>query len=137
MDLIRVLLLIFVGYVACRFLTDQIDFFYHRDPVLEEIRNQLSVINPKFKDVELYEGDKSYTINKKKVYICLKDSDGRYYDRNMLTYVICHEFAHLVCDEVGHTDKFYAIFNDILKQATAIGAYDPSIPPLRDYCGHK
>jgi len=137
MDLLRVLLLFFVGYVLCRFLNDQIDYFYHRDPVLEEIRSQLSVLHPKFKNVELYEGDKSYTINKKKIYICLKDSDGRYYDRNMLAYVVCHELAHLTCDEVGHTDKFYVIFKDILKQAAAIGAYDPSIPPLRDYCGHK
>lgn len=106
------------------------------DPVLNHLINQLADIHPRFRNVELYVGDKSYTINKKKVYICLKDKNGRYYSRNMLCYVILHEYAHMLCDELDHTDKFMRIFDQLLLKATEKGLYNPKIPPISDYCGH-
>jgi hypothetical protein len=108
----------------------------HRDPVLDELRQQLADLDPKFQNVELYEGDKSYTVNKKKVFICLKDNNGRYYNRNMLVYVTLHEYAHMLCKSVGHTPEFFTIFDELLDKATEMGLYNPSIPPLDDYCGH-
>ena len=45
--------------------------------------------------------------------MCLKDKNGKYYDDNMLNYVALHELAHVLCDEIGHTDKFYAIFDEL------------------------
>jgi len=123
---------VFVLYVMCT-----IDYYVARDPLLEELRQQLSVLHPRFKDVELYEGNKSYTINKKRVYVCLKDEHGRYYNRNMLVYVICHEYAHMLCDEIGHTEKFFEIFQHLLDEAANRGLYNPSIPPLAKYCGHN
>lgn len=110
--------------------------FAPRDPVLNELKEQLGELHPKFKNVELYVGDKSYTINKKRVYICLKDEKGRYYSRNMLCYVILHEYAHMLCDEIGHTEKFGQVFQKLLKQAAERGLYNPNIPPVSDYCGH-
>lgn len=110
--------------------------FAPRDPVLNELKEQLAELHPRFKNVELYMGDKSYTINKKRVYICLKDEKGKYYSRNMLCYVILHEYAHMLCDEIGHTEKFGQVFRDLLKQAAERGLYNPNIPPLADYCGH-
>ena len=130
--------LILLGFVIAYLM-----FFLHveyysstSDPVLDQIRDQLAELHPRFRNVELYVGDKSYTINKKKVFICLKDSKGRYYSRNMLCYVILHEYAHMLCDEIDHTDKFRQIFEDLLEQATARGLYNPNIPPVSDYCGH-
>ena len=118
-------------------MCSSVEYFTVKDPILDIIRDELSVLDPRFKNVEIYEGDKSYTINKKKVYICLKDSDGRYYNKNFLVYVVCHEYAHMCCDEIGHTGKFFSIFDDILQKAERHGIYDSSIPPLEDYCGHK
>jgi hypothetical protein len=46
----------------------------------------------------------------------------------MLTYVGLHELAHVLCDEVGHTAKFYQIFDELLDKAHQMGLYDPSIP---------
>lgn len=108
-----------------------------KDPVLDELRDQLAVLDPKFENVSINEGDKSYTINKSRVFICLKDKHGRYYDRNMLCYVILHEYAHILCDEVGHTEKFFNIFDELLDKAAEMGLYDPSIPPVENYCGHN
>jgi hypothetical protein len=112
-------------------------FYKTDDPVLLEIKAQVVKLNPKFNDIELYEGDKSYTINKKKVYICLKDKNNRYYQRNMLMYVVLHELAHVICKSVGHTEEFNQLFQDLLAQASEAGIYNPSIPPLSEYCGHS
>lgn len=128
--LLPLLLLLLVVYMFCN-----IDYYVARDPLLEELRQQLSVLHPRFKDIQIFEGTRSYTINKSKSYICLKDEHGRYYNRNMLVYVICHEYAHVLCDEIGHTNKFFEIFQDLLNKAAAKGLYNPSIPPLRNYCG--
>lgn len=140
MDLNRILTCILI-IVFLYFIFVELDiiesFTSSKDPLLDELKKQLATLHPKFENVELYVGDKSYTINKKKVYICLKDDNGRYYNRNMLCYVILHEYAHMLCDEVGHTNKFYAVFDDLLKQASNIGLYDPTIPPIRNYCGHN
>lgn len=114
----------------------KIEGFNHiNDPVLREIRTQLATIHPSFKTIEVFEGDRSYTINKKKIYLCLKDPNGRYYSRNMLVYVLCHEFAHTLCDELNHTDKFYDIFSDVLDKAKKMGLYNENIPLIMDYCG--
>jgi len=126
-------LLLFMMYMA---MTGQVDYFQTTDPVLRKIRDQLAVIHPRFENVHLNEGDKSYTINKKKVFICTKDKNGRYYNRNMLVYVTLHEYSHMLCDEIDHTPKFYDIFDDLLKRAADLGLYNPSVLPLENYCGH-
>lgn len=95
-----------------------------------ESLNKRNVMN----DINLYRGNKSYTINKEKVYICLKDKDGEYYTKNMLSYVLGHELSHVLCDEIGHTEKFHQIFEALLIEMVDYGLYDPSIAIERDYC---
>lgn len=118
------------------YFIQNMEYFHARDPVLDELQKQLATIDPKFGNVELYSGKKSYTINKSQVFICTKDKKGRYYNRNMLMYVLLHEIAHMECDELNHTPKFYTIFDKLLKRAATAKLYNPSIPPLTDYCGH-
>lgn len=92
--------------------------------------NEMDIMN----DIKYYRGEKSYTINKEKVYICMKDNDGNYYDENMLVYVIAHEMAHCICDEIGHTKKFHEIFKELLTKLINQGYYNPSIPVIKNYC---
>jgi hypothetical protein len=120
------------------------------DPKLKEI---LTVLEPLFKsdnyysgileglndrdilnEIRLYKGDKSYTINKEKVFLCLRDENEEYYNMNMLLYVTIHELSHVICDEIGHTEKFQNIFEALLVKATDMGIYNPSIPIEKDYC---
>jgi len=131
----KLFLILLVVYIL-HSITTNVEFFSVQDPVLNELKNQLAELHPRFKNVELYVGDKSYTINKQKVYICMKDRHGRYYSRNMLCYVILHEYAHMICKDLHHGGEFPATFQRLLDQAAAKGLYDPSIPPLDDYCGH-
>ena len=85
-------------------------------------------------EITMYRGNKSYTINKEKVYICLKDENGQYYNDNMLIYVTAHEISHSLCPEIGHTELFHTIFEALLLELTKAGIFNPSIPIEQDYC---
>lgn len=101
--------------------------------VLEDIMTKQTKKRLK-NEVSLSKGDKSYTINKEDIYLCLKDENNQYYHDNMLIYVLLHEISHSICDEVGHTEKFHILFNALTKKAVELGIYDDKIPLIRDYC---
>lgn len=88
-------------------------------------------------EIKVMKGEKSYTINKHKVYLCLKDENGQYYNDNMLIYVFLHEISHVCVDEIGHTQKFHDTFQEMLDYATKKGVYDPSQPLIADYCTYN
>lgn len=104
------------------------------DPMLHELRKDLTPVHPAIKDLTLLRGDKSYTINKEKVYLCLKDKDGNYYSKNTLYYVFLHELAHVLNPSIGHTEEFQKTFESLLDKAIQLGIFDPSIPIPTDYC---
>jgi len=134
------------------YITTQIieEFTLQDDPILPELKSKieplfsknvkysgiLDVINKRdiLNEVNIYKGNKSYTINKEKIFLCLKDKNGQYYDTNMLLYVLLHEISHALCDEVGHTKKFNNIFNALLKEAAKKGIYLENIPIIQNYC---
>ena len=107
------------------------------DPMLIKLRAALKDTFPDINNVILLRGEKSYTINKKKIHLCLKDEKGDYYHQNMLVFVLLHEFAHVRCDEIGHTDKFHHIFKGLLDTASHHGIYNPNQPIIKDYCTYN
>lgn len=128
---IFIILIILIFFLLTRFIEE----FKKEDPMLHTIRNKMRPLHPEMVDhIILLEDTKSYTINKKKVYLCLKDENGEYYNDNMLMFVAIHELAHVLCDEIGHTDKFQDIFQDLLKKAADLQIYDPSVAPIQNYC---
>ena len=126
------------------------EHYTYDEPKLNEIRNifktffskkrhweyPLDMLNKKniMGKIILYRGNKSFTINKKDTFICLKDTNGSYYKNNMLIYVTAHEISHSLTDEVGHTKKFYRIYDALLKELERDGIYDPNIPINENYC---
>ncbi len=108
-----------------------------RNADLDIIVADIRKVSPVVDTLQFYEGDKSYTINKKDVHICMKDENGRYYDRNFLIFVILHEISHALCDEIGHTEKFGQIFDQVLKRAAVLGVYDPTKKKVENYCNYR
>ena len=112
------------------------------DPYLLSLIEELSVI-PSVKDIiyrsglKFFDGRKSYTINKKYIFICIYDKDGKKYPKNQLVLVLLHEIAHAICDEVGHTKKFHNILDELLEGAHKKNLYDPKITPIIGYCTHN
>ena len=136
-----IILVLIISYFAFNCIKEN---FMSSDPMLLELEVELrkffNTSSYKINDgnvmdhIKMYRGNKSYTLNKKKVYICMKDNDGKYYDKNMLIYVIAHELSHVLCDEIGHTPKFQEIFDKLLEELAAFGLYNPEIPINYEYC---
>lgn len=105
------------------------------DPMLHHLKTVLSPIHPVISQLRLYKGNKSYTLNKSKIFLCLKDRSGEYYPLSTLSYVLLHEVAHLLnSKDVGHTEEFHRVFDDLLDKAKQLQIYNPAIPIPEDYC---
>ncbi len=148
--ILALLIAVLIGWAIYRQVNE---YYLQYDPKLEEIRTALTpffaqpnkkwgghleMLNTRdiMNEVGFYKGNKSYTINKEKIFICLRDEKDDSYPMNMLIYVTLHEISHSLCPEIGHTEKFNEIFEDLLLEATRFGVYNPSIPILKNYCGH-
>jgi hypothetical protein len=133
-----IFLLLFVFY---RLLIEIQDNYENKneDPFVLQLVQKIRHIDPRVDEVidhlRFFEGDKSYTLDKKYVFICKKDKKtNEQYHQNQLILVLIHEISHALCDEVGHTPKFDMIFEDLLAKATQQGLYDESIPNVENYC---
>jgi hypothetical protein len=141
-DLIKLLstiaIVLLVCYIGYMFYKERMDDTYDKyyDPKLDNLKQRLLPVFPELQHVEMSGSNKSFTVNKEDVYICMKDERNQYYEDNMLIYVILHELAHVLCDEVGHTEKYKEIFRGLLKRAQVAGLYDPNQPPIDDYCNY-
>lgn len=58
------------------------------------------------------------TIDKKTIYICIKDTSGKLYDDNTAQFVLIHELAHMANDKYGHDDAFWKTMKFLLHAAT-------------------
>jgi hypothetical protein len=76
----------------------------------------------------------TYTINKKHIFLCMKDDEDEYYEKHQLMYALLHELGHVICDEIGHTKKYNDIFQQLKQEAHNFGIYDINYKPSRDYC---
>ena len=131
------IILIILGCVGYLIYMQIKEYYDSKDPMLATIKEKLQIMHPKVANINFFEGNKSYTINKKKIYLCLKDEFDEYYDLNMLMYVAIHELSHVLCDEIGHTPKFNRIFQENLLKAEKLGIYDSNKPIITNYCGHN
>lgn len=132
-----VVLVLLMGYFIVNIMTYICDEFDASDPKLAEIRLKLEKLSPVVKKLKFFRANKSFTINKKRIHLCLKDENGQYYPDNMLMYVAIHELAHVLCKDIGHTQSFYDVFEKLIAQADELKIYDKSIPILKDYCGYR
>lgn len=112
------------------------EYHLQDDPLLHTLKKILEPVHPIVKNLKMYKGDKSYTINKQKIFLCLRDEKKEYYPLNMMVYVCLHEVAHILNDkDIGHTEAFHEKFDELLKKATELGMYNPNIPVIKNYCG--
>lgn len=126
-----VLILILIWVIHCQVKEHHLQ----DDPMLYTLKEILKPVHPVISQLKLYKGDKSYTINKSKIFLCLYDEKGEYYSLNMLIYVLLHEISHLLNEQdVGHTEAFYKKFDEMLDKAHELGIYNKEIPVIQNYC---
>ena len=81
----------------------------------------------------------SYSINKgEQLVFCIRDKlNNSIHDINTLMFVAIHELAHIVTNELQHTDKFWNNMKKLLHRAEDLGLYtyvDYNTNPV-EYCG--
>ena len=64
-----------------------------------------------YKKCSICKDHDTYTINKKHIFLCMKDEDDEYYEKHQLMYALLHELGHVLCDEIGHTENTIIFFN--------------------------
>lgn len=130
-----ILLLCFMFLIFITLYLNKI-YSYH-DPLIDKIKIDLLKVDPRVQDLSFHASNESFTEDKRFVYLCLKDKDGKYYDYNMIMYVSLHELAHAFSNSVDtdHSGKeFKDNFRNLLDKAQSLGLYDPKIPLVYDYC---
>ena len=126
-------IMIVIVYMMCH---NQVkEHLLQDDPMLDHLRIILLNVHPIVKTLKLYKGDKSYTLNKEKIFLCLKDDNDKYYSLNMLIYVSLHEIAHVLSPTTGHDHSFYEEFEKLLTKAKNLGIYTDQIPQVKNYRG--
>jgi hypothetical protein len=111
-----------------------VEKYLQNDPDILRLKNKLLPFFPEISNTVVLKGEKSYTIGKYKIHLCIEDETGNLYDDNMLTYVFLHELAHCINKEIGHGYKFESIFKSLLERAEYYNLYDPKKPRIRNYC---
>lgn len=109
---------------------------YNRDDskIIEKLTYDAELVVPGITSrCSIVSGDSTYTENKNKIYILLRDSSGKYYDFNTLFYALLHEIAHVLTTEIGHTKMFIAVFENLLNRANELGIYEAGKVDL-NYC---
>lgn len=87
-----------------------------------------------YDEFTMEEGYSSFTENKKRIVLCLRDKNNNIYPFNSLIYVLLHEVAHVINREIHHTKKFQKIFNELLIHSERLGYYNPKLPFESNYC---
>tara|TARA_B110000971_G_C20040032_1_gene517459 strand:+ start:4255 stop:4821 length:567 start_codon:yes stop_codon:yes gene_type:complete len=81
----------------------------------------------------------AYSVNKgEELSICIREKDTeKFIDNNIIIFVAIHELAHIMTEELGHTDEFWKNMSFLLKKASTLGIYrvvDYDKHPVM-YCG--
>lgn len=129
------IILVFSAILAAYFIRKR-SYYSHDHPILNQVREKFSQLNPEYAKIPLREGNSAYTENKAVITLCLKNPEtGKYYDDNTIMYVALHELGHIISKTHGHNDEFKRNFSSLLRQAARRGVYDPRIPIPSTYCG--
>jgi biotin-(acetyl-CoA carboxylase) ligase len=121
-------------------LTRLVDHTYTTDPSKEGVQQLKDNFNS-HNIIENAPGGTytAYSVNKgEQLALCLRNADNdKFVEMNLVLFVAIHELAHIMTDEVGHTPKFWANMEYLLRKGESIGVYTPedySKNP-KMYCG--
>ena len=106
------------------------------------VRNLKRVVESIYPDaikMNILPGRKSMTIEKKTIYICLKDHiTKQYYTFDVLLYVTLHEIAHVMSKSYSshsHNDEFHKNFQELLRTGRSLGYFSDNVDIPTNYCG--
>jgi hypothetical protein len=138
-NIIYIVIILIILLSSVRYFKRQ-ERFHNEEPIIARIKFDCSKLDDIIKTIDFYPADESYTEDKKRIYLCLRDENDNYYDYNMLMYVAIHECAHALTDVIDpehKTIEFKTTFQNLLQKAEKLGLYDPSKEIIENYCKIK
>ena len=138
-NLFYIIIIILILLSSVRYFKKQ-ERYHNEEPIIARLKFDCSKLDDRIKTVDFYPADESYTEDKKRIYLCLRDENDNYYDYNMLMYVSIHECAHALTDVIDpehKTDEFKNMFQTLLQKAEKLDLYDPSKEIIENYCKVK
>jgi hypothetical protein len=96
---IKLLLLLYIILNLCVFII----YIYNKEQ--ERILNFVKLFKSPIKNVHLTLFN-TYLKSKNALYIRVFSADD----------IIIHEIAHSLCNDIGHTEQFYTIYNDLIQK---------------------
>lgn len=135
--LIVVIIVLFALYRKReRFEVTDADYAY-----VDKLKRIVETVYPPAVDIVVVPGRQSVTVQKKVVYICLKDPKTKqYYPLDVLLYVTLHEIAHVVSKSYSshaHNGEFKDNFDKLLDAAGAMGYFPTVVSIPKNYCGMR
>lgn len=95
-------------------------------------------IDPSLAQYKMYPGKESMTVNKKDVYLCLKNpKTHQLYPTNLMLYIALHELAHILSKSYSlthHNDEFQRNFSMLINKACEKGYCFDNLEIPSDYC---
>ncbi|MBL4898281.1 MAG: hypothetical protein JKX76_01410 [Colwellia sp.] len=132
---ISICLLVIIVALASWMIYKQIEEYNSPDDYIDALKLKLAPVYPGIMDIPIKKGEKSFTINKKEIFLCMEDQNGEYYPEHVYVHVLLHECAHVLAkNTIGHTPEFYKMFDGLVKKAESLGIYDSRKPIPKDYC---
>lgn len=132
------ILIILIIYVVISQYRHRSESYY--DPTITRLHQDMIKVDPRIANITFYVGKESYTLDKKQVFLCIRDKSGKLYDYNFLVYVALHECAHVLSklyDEHHTTPDFINQFAKLRRRAVELKIWDSSAPLIQDYCGYN
>lgn len=80
----------------------------HLQNIYAELTNQLNLCGKwNLRSVHAYPSMScTYTLDKRRVFVRMRDENGKRYPDCILRYVLVHELAHVLNDTMGHDESF-------------------------------
>jgi hypothetical protein len=112
---------------------------YERKPFVAQLVQNFTCGADQFSESTPEAVHTSYTVDKEKVFMCLRQRNAKeeLVSENTLVFVALHEMAHMGTSTIGHTPDFWNNFAWLLTQAEDLGVYtytDFAAHPV-EYCG--
>ncbi len=112
---------------------------HERKPFVKQLVANFTCTSDQFSESTPEAVHTSYTVDKEKVYMCLRQRNAQeeLVSENVLVFVALHEMAHMGTSSIGHSPDFWNNFAWLLTQAEELGVYkytDFAAHPV-EYCG--
>lgn len=147
MNILIIIIVIFITLLLIFWTTRNYERFCETEEcqadvdTIKHLKNVLKNIAPEVTNYDIKPGTESVTINKEKIFICLRDPDnGQMYPFDILLYVTLHELAHVLSKTYStktHNLEFRNNFDKLLKRAYEKNFLPVNVTIPDNYCKKK